>query len=125
MILAKFFGLRRPRCGTNTDARSNQLLAGLLGAGITYGVLLPYSRRQEFEADGLGVRYMAQAGYDPRESPRFWENMAQASRRQGRPPELLSTHPSDEARIAELNGLMPNALGIYQRAPKAPNFVAS
>lgn len=107
--------------GTSTDSRSSQALVGVLGAGMTFGILLPYSRRHEFEADNLGVRYMAQAGYDPRESPRFWENMTRASRQRGKPPEFLSTHPSDEARIAEINGLMPNALGIYQRAPRAPN----
>lgn len=75
--------------------------AALLGAGVQVGILLPYSRRQEYEADRLGLRYAAGADYAPRAALTFWETMAQ--RDQGeRPAEFLSTHPADANRIAAL-----------------------
>jgi predicted Zn-dependent protease len=72
----------------------------VLGLGAQLGVLLPYSRRHELEADRFGVRYMHRAGYDPNEAIRFWETMS--AKKSGQPPEILSTHPSDETRIAQL-----------------------
>ena len=74
--------------------------AGILGAGMTYGVLLPYSREHELEADRLGVDYMARAGYNPAEALTFWR--AKAAARGPRQPEIASTHPSDATRIAQL-----------------------
>jgi predicted Zn-dependent protease len=74
--------------------------AAMLGLGIQFGVLMPYSRLHELEADRIGVDYMHEAGYDVRESVRFWERMSEGSR--GGPPEFLSTHPSPETRIAQL-----------------------
>ena len=85
------------------------------GLGANVGVLLPYSRLQESEADRIGVLLMAKAGYDPRESVRLWERMAQEDGR--RPPEFLSTHPDPARRIQELRTLMPNALAHYQPSP--------
>ncbi|HLS67970.1 MAG TPA: M48 family metallopeptidase [Kiloniellales bacterium] len=76
--------------------------AALLGAGLQYGILLPYSRRQEYEADRLGLRYAAAAGYDPRAAISFWQTMTQQAQR-GQPPEFLSTHPADANRIAALH----------------------
>lgn len=80
------------------------MIAGLLGAGVNYGVILPFSRENELEADRLGVGYMADAGYDPFAAVAFWQRMTEASRRQGGggTPEWMSTHPSDERRIAQL-----------------------
>jgi len=75
-------------------------IMGVLGAGASLGVILPFSRRHELEADKFGVRYMARAGYDPNEALRFWENMA--AQNKNSPPEFLSTHPSDATRIAQL-----------------------
>lgn len=75
--------------------------AALLGAGLQYGVLLPYSRRQEYEADRLGLRFAAAAGYDPRAALTFWQTIAQQEQR-GQPVEFLSTHPADANRIAAL-----------------------
>jgi len=75
--------------------------AALLGAGVQVGILLPYSRRQEYEADRLGLRYSAGADYDPRAALTFWQSMA-ARNKGGRPAEFLSTHPADENRIAAL-----------------------
>ena len=87
-----------------TPQQANEL-AGLLGMGATYGVILPFSRQQELEADRIGVRYMAQAGYQPVEALEFWQDrMVDAGR--GGPPEFLSTHPSDQARIQQLQQIL-------------------
>jgi len=87
-------------------------IAGALGAGAQYGVLLPYSRNQELEADRTGLRLMAEAGYDPREALEFWRRMEQ----QGgdRPPAFLSTHPAAGERIEQLQELMPEAEEAYE-----------
>ena len=100
---------------------SNPLLGQLgtqaMGLAVQTGVLLPFSRKHESEADYIGVLMAADAGYDPRESVRVWERMAATS--QGAPPEFLSTHPANETRIADLNAWMAEAIPIYNRAPKA------
>ena len=89
-------------------------IAAVLGLGVQYGVILPYSRSQEYEADRLGVQYMAQAGYAPDEAVSFWRNMIAASAGTSKPPAFLSTHPSDDARVAELKALMPTMRPIYE-----------
>jgi predicted Zn-dependent protease len=86
---------------------TRQTLFGLLGLGTQVGVLLPFSRRQESEADLLGLRLLAQAGFEPRESIALWRNMI-AEGGEG-PPEFLSTHPSGESRIEALQAAMPEA----------------
>lgn len=73
--------------------------------GSTYGIKLPYSRTHEYEADHLGLIFMAMAGYDPYQAPIFWKRMSQSGG--SGTPEFMSTHPSDENRIAKLNQLMP------------------
>src|SRR3990172_1749086 len=82
------------------------------GLGANVGVLLPYSRLQEAEADRIGLILMAQAGYDPREAVHLWERMAQQYR--NRPPEFFSTHPSAGTRIQDLQRSVPNALTYYR-----------
>jgi predicted Zn-dependent protease len=99
--------------GAASNQRQASILAGLLGAGVTYGILMPYSRQHEYEADALGLRFMANAGYDPQEAPKFWQAMERESQRRGSPPEFLSTHPSDAARVAALNERMPEAMQLY------------
>jgi metalloendopeptidase OMA1, mitochondrial len=84
------------------------------GLASQVGVLLPFSRTQEYEADQIGLILMAEAGYDPREAPTFFENMLNQSNKQA-PPEFLSTHPADQARIQRLKQLMPEALSHYHR----------
>ena len=84
-------------------------MAALLGAGAQYGLILPFSRNHELEADRLGIEYMARAGYDPNAAVEFWRRMTAATQRQGRPPEWMSTHPSDERRIAQLEELAEQA----------------
>ena len=84
------------------DVSGAGTIAAVLGAGLQFGVLLPYSRTHELEADRLGVIYMAKAGYDPRQSLRFWQNMTAQRNGSAPPPELMSTHPSDTTRISAL-----------------------
>ena len=89
----------------------------LASQALGIGVLLPFSRSHESEADYIGLLLAAEAGYDPRESVRLWQRMAQSSK--GAPPEFLSTHPANETRIADLQEWMPEAMAIYERSNKA------
>jgi predicted Zn-dependent protease len=107
-------GLSLINAMANPQSGTGQTLMGLLGVGAQYGVLMPYSRIQESEADILGLDLMAKAGFDPRESTRLWVNMGRAGG--GQPPEFLSTHPSHSTRISELNAHMPVALQLQSRA---------
>lgn len=88
-----------------------------LGVGTKVGVLLPFSREHESEADERGLLYAARAGYDPREALSFWERMDAASSQQ--PPEFVSTHPSHGSRIERLRQMMPRAVAEYERVRKA------
>ena len=85
-----------------------QSVTALLGAGASVGLLLPWSRAQESEADHLGLIYMAEAGYPPRAARDLWVRMSAASAG-GKSPEFLSTHPSDTTRIAQIEGWLPEA----------------
>ena len=87
----------------------------LLGLGTQVGVLLPFSRAQEGEADLVGLDLMARAGFDPRQSDILWQNM-NAARASGAPPEFVSTHPSDATRTAKLNDRMTHAVRLYDAA---------
>ncbi len=98
----------------NPQSGTGQTLMGLLGVGAQYGVLMPYSRIQESEADILGLDLMAKAGFDPRESTKLWLNMGRTGG--GQPPEFLSTHPSGSSRISGLNQHMQVALQLQSRA---------
>jgi len=83
------------------------------GLGAQVGVLLPYSRKHELEADRIGMILMAKAGYDPRQAVSFWERML--ARKEGSaPPPFLSTHPSDQKRVEELKSFLPEALKYYK-----------
>lgn len=97
---------------------AGQTALSLLGIGAQYGIIMPFSRLHESEADNIGVALMAKAGFDPSESITLWQKMAQAS--QGaQPVEFLSTHPSHETRIEDLQALLPNAMNIMQQARAA------
>jgi len=88
-------------------------------AAFGVGVMLPFSRSHESEADHIGLHLMARAGYDPREAVTFWKRMEQAG--QGTPPEFLSTHPSDEHRIQQIELWLPEVLPIYEKqAARSP-----
>lgn len=95
----------------------HQALRKALGLGAEYGLLLPYSRTHEREADRLGRDLMARAGFDPRASVELWRNMERAAG--GQPPEFLSTHPSHGSRLAELQDGMDAALALQQEARAA------
>ena len=99
---------------SDMDYNKQRAVMGALGAGAQFGVLMPFGRKQESEADHIGLIYMARAGYDPQESIRFWERMERSGSAQ--PPEFLSTHPSHGHRIAELQSWMPQALEEYHKA---------
>jgi predicted Zn-dependent protease len=85
------------------------------------GVILPFSRKHESEADEYGLFLAARAGYDPRAAVRVWERMNEMGG--DRPPEFLSTHPDPTSRIEAMKGLMPEAMRAYESAPvKRPNY---
>jgi len=83
------------------------------GLGSEIGLALPYSRKHETEADKMGLVFMAIAGYDPRTAIDFWRRMSATGGQ--KPPQILSTHPSDETRIKDLQAFMPQALKYYTK----------
>lgn len=93
--------------------QTKALWMAAFGVGAQVGVLLPYSRLQENEADRLGLIFMAMAGYDPNEAPRFWNRMA-AEKGGAAPPEFLSTHPSDKTRIEKIKQEIAEAMKYYE-----------
>jgi predicted Zn-dependent protease len=97
---------------SDMDPRQQQMVMAALGAGVQYGLMLPFSREHESEADHMGLLFAAAACFDPREAPKLWERMNQAAGGQ-RPPEFASTHPSGETRIRQLNAWMPEAEKVY------------
>jgi predicted Zn-dependent protease len=97
---------------TNQPALTQNLFMTAYGAGSQVGVLLPYSRLQESEADHIGLNLMARAGYDPRAAVDFWQRMATEGG--PRPPTFLSTHPVPENRIASIREHLPEALALYE-----------
>ena len=84
------------------------------GAGTQVGVLLPYSRKHEAEADHMGLIFMAMAGYDPHAAVSFWQRMADMKQGQA-PPEILSTHPSDKKRIENIKKVLPEVMKYYKK----------
>lgn len=92
--------------------QTQSLAMTAFGLGAQFGALLPFSRKHESEADHMGLIFMAMAGYDPREAPRFWQRMSAGGG--GAPLEFMSTHPSDETRIRQLNERMAEALTYYK-----------
>jgi predicted Zn-dependent protease len=99
---------------SNPQTPTGQMLMGALGVGAQYGILMPYSRVQESEADRLGLDLMARAGFDPAQSVELWKNMSAAGGQQ--PPEFLSTHPSHSTRISELRARGPAAQQLQRAA---------
>jgi predicted Zn-dependent protease len=102
----------------NIESR-NTVMAGL-GLGVQYGVLMPYGRSHESEADIVGQDLMAKSGFDPAASIKLWQNMAKISK--GTPPEFMSTHPSNATRIKQLTEHLPKSAPIFKQA-KAPRCI--
>jgi predicted Zn-dependent protease len=95
---------------SNSDnAQYADEVGAALGLGAQFGVILPYARSHELEADRIGVGLMRKAGMDPAAAVTFWERMARAARGDNKPPEVLSTHPADGRRIEELKAAVAKA----------------
>lgn len=107
-------GLQLIQILSGEPSPQQQQIMGLLGLGTQVGIILPFGRTQESEADYIGLEMMAKAGFDPRESVDLWKNMAEASG--NGPPEFLSTHPSSDTRIRELRKRMDDAVQLYEAA---------
>lgn len=97
------------------DNTQQRAVLGAFGIGAQFGVLLPFSRSHESEADYMGLLFMSRACFNPEEAPRFWERMMRAQSSKGAPPEFLSTHPSDQRRIEQLREWMPQALAEREK----------
>ena len=98
------------------DAVTRDRILAAYGIASEYGVMLPYSRKHELEADEVGLILMSQAGYDPTVAPGFWERFAQSSG--PKPPEFFSTHPADMRRAQELRAKLYEAQDLYNQAPE-------
>jgi predicted Zn-dependent protease len=101
---------------TTQDTKNKELI--LAGYGLLAGGgMLAFSRSHESEADNIGLRYAARAGYDPRAAITFWQKMEKESGG-SKMPAFLSTHPSHERRIADLQAMMPQVLPLYEAAQR-------
>jgi predicted Zn-dependent protease len=105
-LMTQLGGVALAKALEEKPEQTKQLYMAAFGLGSQYGVLLPYSRLHEYEADELGLTLMTIAGYDPGESINFWERMTELGSGQ-KPPEFASTHPSDKKRIAKMKKLLP------------------
>ena len=114
-LIAELGGMALSKALEEKPEKTQQLWMTAFGVGAQVGVLLPYSRLHESEADHLGLIFMAMAGYDPNTAVGFWQRMAE---KQGglAPPEFLSTHPSDETRIKNIKALIPEAMQYYEKS---------
>ena len=100
------------------DNDKRRMVMGAFGLGAQYGLILPYSREHESEADYMGLIFMSKACFDPTEAPKVWERMVKMNDGK-KPPEFMSTHPSDETRIEQFQKWMPEALDIYKNCKKS------
>lgn len=112
-LLAQLGGVALDVALQDKPQETRQLFFAAYGLGAQFGVLLPFSRMQESEADRLGLIFMAMAGYNPNAAPEFWKRMAAVGG--AKPPEFFSTHPSDETRIRDLQNAIPEAMKYYRR----------
>ena len=116
-LLVQMGGIGLNEALKNKPEETRALFASSYGLGAQVALLLPYSRLHESEADRLGLIFMAMAGYDPRVAVGFWERMA-AQSSGSKPPELLSTHPADATRIADIQKHMSEALSYYEESQR-------
>jgi predicted Zn-dependent protease len=112
-LLVQMGGIALDEALANKPEQTKSIFMQSYGLGSQIGVLLPYSRLHESEADRMGLIFMAMAGYNPNEAVSFWERMA-ASKQGQAPPELLSTHPADSRRISNIKNLIPEAMQYYK-----------
>jgi predicted Zn-dependent protease len=112
-LLVEMGGLTLDAALSQDQTKTNSLFLAAYGLGAQVGILLPYSRVQESEADHLGLIFMAMAGYDPNGAVAFWERMI-SSKHGASPPELLSDHPADAKRIENIKEFLPEAIEYYR-----------
>ncbi len=113
-LITQLGGMALSEALKNKPEQTQQLWMAAFGLGAQVGVLLPYSRLQESEADHLGLIFMSMAGYDPNTAVAFWERMTKM-KEGAAPPEFLSTHPSDETRVKNIKALIPEAMQYYRK----------
>ena len=114
-LIVEMGGMALSKALANRPEKTKDLFMHSYGIGTEVGVLLPYSRVHEKEADHLGLIFMALAGYNPNDAVSFWERMAASKNDQAEPPEILSTHPADSTRIRNIKELIPEAMKYYQK----------
>lgn len=115
-LMVSMGGMALSEFMSSKPEETQALFLGAFAIGSQVGVLLPYSRKHEYEADKLGLIFMAMAGYNPEEAIHFWERMMQNGGI--KPPEFLSTHPADANRIAAMREAMPEAMKYYEASDK-------
>jgi predicted Zn-dependent protease len=115
-LLANMGGIALSVALSQEPAQTQELFMAAFGVAANVGLILPYSRLHENEADRIGLLLMASAGYDPREAVPFWERMKEQGG--ARPPEFLSTHPAPATRIAKIKAAIPEALPYYQKSSR-------
>jgi predicted Zn-dependent protease len=112
-LLLQLGGMALSEALKNKPQETQSIYNTVYGIGAQFGVLLPYSRENELEADKIGLIFMALAGYDPQSAIPFWERMSASGG--PKPPEFLSTHPSDARRINKIKAAMPEILKYYKK----------
>lgn len=112
-LLAQFGSVALNEVMKDKPDETKSIFNSAYGLGAQFGVMLPFSREHELEADKLGLIFMAMAGYDPRTAVDFWERMSKMGG--DKPPEFMSTHPSDEKRINKIKAEMPEVLKYYRK----------
>jgi len=114
LLVTEMGGIALDVALANKSAETRALFLTAYGVGATVGAILPYSRLHESEADKLGLIFMAMSGYDPHVAVPMWQRFAKMKGGKG-PPEFLSTHPSDESRIRNIQAFMPTAMKYYRK----------
>lgn len=112
-LIAEYGSAALGQAVSGQSAAVQTVASTVYGLGAQYGVMLPYSRKHEYEADHMGLIFMAMAGYNPEAALTFWTKMAQG--KTGQPLEIMSTHPSDTNRINEIKKYLPDAMKYYKK----------
>jgi len=120
-LIVQMGGMALSKALAEKPAQTHNLFMKSYGMGTKVGVVLPFSRTHESEADHLGLIFMAMAGYNPNVAVDFWQRMASA-KKGASPPEILSTHPADETRIKNIKKLIPKAMKYYQQSKAETQF---